>query len=79
MAQPRTPSRTGKVILGALLIAAGAIGLGVIFAAVYSATPELESLAFRLGLAFGAFFSGLAQVVLLAGIWMVWSGLRRRT
>ena len=74
--QERNP--TGKVILGAALVAVGTIGLGVIFAAVYSATPELASLGFRLGLAFGAFFSGLAQVVLVAGIWIIWSALRQR-
>lgn len=78
MAQPRTPNPTGKIILGVLLIVAGAAGLGVIFASVYSATPELQSLGFRLGLAFGALFSGLAQVILVAGVWLVWSALRRR-
>ncbi|MFZ5721886.1 MAG: hypothetical protein ACOY5Y_20725 [Pseudomonadota bacterium] len=77
MAQTRPPSPAGKITLGLLLIAAGAGALGVMFAALYRATPELESFSLRLGLAFGAFFSGLAQVALVVGVWIVWSALRR--
>ena len=78
MAEPHTRSMTGSLVVGAVLAAAGALALGFLFAAVYSATPELASIGLRLGLAFGAFFSGLAQVALVAGIWIIWSALRGR-
>ena len=79
MAQARMGGgSSGRLAFGVILTLAGGLGLAVIFAAVFAATPELASLGLRMGLAFGAFFSGLAQVALVAGVWIIWSALRRR-
>ena len=61
-----------SVVPGLILTLIGGGGIAVILAADIGVTPELEKLAFRLGLALGPLLLGLAQVLLLIGLYLLW-------
>jgi hypothetical protein len=66
-----------RAFFGMVLVAIGAatiFGLAVI---AYGDDPAMNALAFNLGLASTVLISGIAQVMLLAGSWLIWSAFVR--
>lgn len=66
----------GSVVLGAVMVAVGALTLGWLVYIGNSSAPGAERAMFRIGLAGVAMLSAFAQAFVLAGGWMVWRALR---
>jgi hypothetical protein len=64
--------------LGAVLLLAGIIMMGVVAMAIYGSGPAEDAQAFRLGLAGASLLSALSQISLLTGAWLIWRSIRRR-
>jgi hypothetical protein len=65
-------------IAGAVLALIGALMLGGLAVIAYGQAPALEHAYFQLGLALPSLLAGLALTLVMAGVWMLFSGARRR-
>lgn len=77
---PMTPAtvlspgqRLWRTLVGAALALTGAVVLTVVVMMIFSEDPVLVSLGFKLGLALSSMVSALGQIVLLIGLWLLWS------
>lgn len=75
---PARFARRWRALWGALLVAFGAVAVMGVFLAAFSEEPSLAALGLRLGLAWSTLVSGLGQTAVLIGLWLLWSGARRR-
>ena len=77
--QPSTQAgkRPGVILLGAAMALVGSFILFGLAFISHSSQPTCEALAMSLGLAPAAAISATAQVVLLVGIWLMWSAARK--
>lgn len=66
-----------SAVLGLALAAAGVALMFVVASAIYGASPAADAEAFHLGLGGACLLSGLSQISLLTGIWLIWRSTRR--
>lgn len=66
-----------RALVGIVFVLAGSAGLLGLLYVTWNHSPAAEHLLFRIGLAGSAILSGLAQVLMLVGAWMVWTALQR--
>jgi len=71
------PAARGHPVFASVCLLFGLAGLGAVGAAVYGVSPGLQALAVRVGLAGAVLASGLGQVLVLLGAWLLWRGRRR--
>jgi hypothetical protein len=64
--------------LGLVLAAAGVALMFVVASAIYGASPASDAEAFRLGLGGACLLSGLSQIFLLTGVWLILRSTRRK-
>jgi len=76
--QGGAPRPRRSIVPGAILTLVGGAGVAVVIAADIGGAPALERLAYRLGLALGPLLLGVAQVLLLVGLWLVWRATRSK-
>jgi hypothetical protein len=74
---PPTKKRSGRAWGGLALTLIGSAGLVGLQLLVYAHTPAAERLQVVLGLAGATLASALFQVILLVGVALLWSALRR--
>ncbi|HET9161719.1 MAG TPA: hypothetical protein VFN88_14000 [Caulobacteraceae bacterium] len=68
--------KPATMVVGGLALAAS--GLFVVLTVaidIYVASPAADAAAFRLGLAGACLLSGLGQIAVLVGAWVVWRGV----
>jgi hypothetical protein len=83
MMNPTIPSiplsprrRLWRTLVGAGFTLAGASVLAALGLVVFSEDPALAALEFKLGLALSSAVSALGQIVLMIGLWLLWSARR---
>lgn len=72
-AVPNARQRLWPTLVGAVLTLTGAVVLTGVLMMIFSEDPAVVSLGFKLGLALSSVVSALGQIVLLIGLWLLWS------
>lgn len=75
--QPKRPQPLGRAAWGMACALAGFVLVSAMLAVSYGHTPELEKALFQLGLGATALIAAVGQVLILGGLALLWSALRR--
>lgn len=67
-----------RAVTGLLLVLVGGAALGALVYISNSRSPSAERAMIGLGLAGSVLVSGIAQAMVIIGLWMVWRATRRR-